>query len=153
MKCPFCGSLKGKVLDTRTNSDGFVIKRRRECLKCDKRFTTREVIEVAPIIIVKKDGARQEFDKQKIMMGLFRACEKRPVSTAQIQLMVDNIEQELKIMGEREIQTSVIGTLIMERLKEVDIIAYVRFVSVYKEFNNVDSFVEELEELINKEDI
>lgn len=86
-------------------------------------------------------------------MGLFRACEKRPVSTAQIQLMVDNIEQELKIMGEREIQTSVIGTLIMERLKEVDIIAYVRFVSVYKEFNNVDSFVEELEELINKEDI
>lgn len=151
MKCPFCGSSEGKVLDTRTNTDGFAIKRRRECNECDKRFTTYETVEVLPMVIVKKNGARQAFDKAKIMIGLLRACEKRPVDVREIEEMTEKIEQTLKSRGEKEIHSKEIGVLIMELLKEVDLIAYVRFVSVYKEFNSIDSFIQELETLINKE--
>ncbi|MFI3226465.1 MAG: transcriptional regulator NrdR [Clostridia bacterium] len=151
MKCPYCGSQDGKVLDTRTNSEGFAIKRRRECNVCVKRFTTYETIEVLPIVVVKKNGTRQAFDKAKIMVGLLRACEKRPVDIRVIEDVTEKIEQSLKSMGEKEIHSSVIGSLIMERLKQLDLIAYVRFVSVYQDFNSVDSFVRELESLINKD--
>lgn len=151
MKCPYCGSLDGKVLDTRTNIDGAIVKRRRECVSCSKRFTTHETIESMPIFIVKKDGSMQAFDKSKITIGLLRACKKRPVSISDIEGMTDIIEQKLKNSKEKEIQSSVIGVLIMEILKETDLIAYVRFVSVYKEFNSIDSFINELETLITKE--
>lgn len=151
MKCPNCSSLNGKVLDTRTHSGGYAIKRRRQCMDCNERFTTFEAIEASPILIVKKNGLRQTFDKSKIMVGLLRACEKRPIDVRIIEDMADKIEQNLNITKEKEIPSSLIGTLIMERLKEVDIIAYVRFVSVYKEFNDIDSFIVELQTLISKD--
>lgn len=151
MKCPYCGNIDGKVLDTRTNTDGSIVKRRRECLSCNKRFTTHETIENMPIFIVKKDNSMQAFDKTKIMNGLLRACEKRPVTLSDIEEMTDTIEQKLKNLKEKEIKSSYIGILIMEILKETDLIAYVRFVSVYKDFNSVDTFIKELETLISKE--
>lgn len=151
MKCPYCGSLKGKVLETRTNPEGFAIRRRRECVICEKRFSTLETIEVPPIIIVKKNGLRQPFDKSKILAGLLRACQKRPVDVHVIENMIEQIEQDLKNRNQKEIKSSVIGTLILEKLKEVDKIAYVRFVSVYNEFKDVDTFVKELETLTKKD--
>ena len=151
MKCPYCGNNEDKVLDTRPTDEGSSVRRRRECLECKKRFTTYETVETPPIIIVKKNGSRQPFEKSKIMVGLLRACEKRPVDLKKIEAMTDKIEQALKASGEKEVASSVIGTLIMKRLKEVDLIAYVRFVSVYKDFNSIDSFIQELNALVKKD--
>lgn len=151
MKCPFCGTVEDKVLDTRPTDEGVSIRRRRECLGCEKRFTTYETVETPPIIIVKKNGSRQPFDKQKIMIGLLRACEKRPVDIKEIENVTNRIEQRLKQLGEKEVKSNVIGALLMEKLKTLDAIAYVRFVSVYKEFNSIDSFVTELNDLLKKD--
>ena len=147
MVCPFCNYPESKVVDTRPTDEGSSIRRRRECLSCKKRFTTYEVIEHIPFYVVKKDGTRQPFDKQKVLSGLFRACEKRPVALAQLEALADEIEQNLLNSMEREIPTSTIGELIMKRLKEIDQVAYVRFVSVYRSFEDVDSFLVELNKL------
>ena len=151
MRCPYCGNNVDKVLDTRPTDEGSSVRRRRECLQCQKRFTTYETVETQPMIIIKKNDSRQPFEKSKIMIGLLRACEKRPVDIKTIENMTDKIEQALKSTGKKEIESSEIGLLIMEKLKAVDLIAYVRFVSVYKEFNCIDSFIDELDLLIKKD--
>jgi len=144
MICPFCNHLESKVIDTRPTDEGSSIRRRRECLSCKKRFTTYEVVEHMPFYVVKKDGSRQPFDKQKLLNGLFRACEKRPVPLHALESVADEVEQYLLNSMEREIPTSTIGELIMKRLKAIDQVAYVRFVSVYRSFEDVDSFLREL---------
>lgn len=144
MICPFCNHLESKVIDTRPTDEGTSIRRRRECLSCKKRFTTYEVVEHMPFYVVKKDGSRQPFDKQKLLNGLFRACEKRPVPLHALESVADEVEQYLLNSMEREIPTSTIGELIMKRLKSIDQVAYVRFVSVYRSFEDVDSFLAEL---------
>ena len=151
MKCPYCGNIEDKVLDTRPTDESSSIRRRRECLLCNKRFTTYEVVESPPIIVVKKDGARQSFDKSKIMIGLLRSCEKRPVDLKTMEDVCLKIEQNIKSQGVKEIKSSDIGTMLMDLLKDVDIIAYVRFVSVYKDFNSVDAFMCELNTLLRNE--
>ncbi|MBQ3054816.1 MAG: transcriptional repressor NrdR [Oscillospiraceae bacterium] len=147
MICPFCNHLESKVIDTRPTDEGTSIRRRRECLSCKKRFTTYEVVEHMPFYVVKKDGSRQPFDKQKLLNGLFRACEKRPVPLHALESVADEVEQYLLNSMEREIPTSTIGELIMKRLKAIDQVAYVRFVSVYRSFEDVDSFLVELNRL------
>ncbi len=147
MICPFCSHIESKVIDTRPTDEGSSIRRRRECLSCKKRFTTYEVVEHMPFYVVKKDGSRQPFDKQKLLNGLFRACEKRPVPLHTLEAVADEVEQCLLNSMEREIPTSTIGELIMKRLKTIDQVAYVRFVSVYRSFEDVDSFLVELNRL------
>ena len=134
MKCPYCGDQDSKVIDSRHSEDGASIRRRRECLACQKRFTTYETVESLPIIVVKKDGSRQSFDRTKILNGMVRACEKRPVSMAEMEAAVTDIEQVMQNSLEREISSSEIGELVMERLKPLDEVAYVRFASVYRQF-------------------
>ena len=147
MICPFCSHIESKVIDTRPTDEGTSIRRRRECLSCKKRFTTYEVVEHMPFFVVKKDGSRQPFDKQKLLNGLLRACEKRPVPLHKLEAVADEVEQHLLNSMEREIPTSMIGELIMKRLKTIDQVAYVRFVSVYRSFEDVDSFLLELNRL------
>lgn len=147
MICPFCSHLESKVIDTRPTDEGTSIRRRRECLSCKKRFTTYEVVEHMPLFVIKKDGSRQPFDKQKLLNGLFHACEKRPVPLQTLESVADEVEQYLLNSMEREIPTSTIGELIMKRLKTIDQVAYVRFVSVYRSFEDVDSFLRELNRL------
>ncbi len=147
MICPFCSHLESKVIDTRPTDEGTSIRRRRECLLCKKRFTTYEVVEHMPLFVIKKDGSRQPFDKQKLLNGLFHACEKRPVPLQTLESVADEVEQNLLNSMEREIPTSTIGELIMKRLKSIDQVAYVRFVSVYRSFEDVDSFLRELNRL------
>ena len=146
MKCPYCGYEDSKVIDSRPAEDR--IRRRRECLKCEKRFTTFEAVEHAPIVVVKKDGARQEFDREKLFNSLLRACNKRPVSYETIEKAVDSIESTLLNELEREIPSSRIGELAMEKLRNIDDVAYVRFASVYRQFKDINTFMEELKSIL-----
>ena len=149
MKCPFCGFHDSKVIDSRPIDDGSSIRRRRECLKCEKRFTTYEQIESVPLVIIKKDGKRQVYNREKLLNGILRACEKTPVSFAQIENMVLEIESVLNNSLDREVTSTEIGELVMDKLKNINDIAYVRFASVYREFRDVKSFMEELSSLIH----
>jgi len=148
MKCPFCAHLESKVVDSRPADEGSSIRRRRECLACHKRFTTYETMESLPLMVIKKDGSRQSFDRTKVMAGLIRACEKRPVSYNDMENMVNEIEQVLQNKMEREINSSEIGELVMERLKKTDEVAYVRFASVYRQFKDIQTFRDELNKLL-----
>ena len=144
MKCPYCSYEESKVIDSRSADDGERIRRRRECLKCGKRFTTHEVIETVPIVVVKRDKSREVFDRNKLTAGILRACEKRPVSLKQIEQMVDRIEAKIQSMLDREITSMQIGELAMEELKAVDEVSYVRFASVYRQFKDINTFLDEL---------
>ena len=148
MKCPFCGHPESKVIDSRPADENASIRRRRECLACGKRFTTYETVECLPIVVIKKDGSRQSFDRQKVLRGMIRACEKRPVSLAELEHIADEIEQELQNSMEREIRTADIGEKVMERLRSVDQVAYVRFASVFRQFKDIDTFMAELNKLL-----
>ena len=150
MKCPFCGYSESKVIDSRPAEEGATIRRRRECLACQKRFTTYEIIERMPLVVVKRDGSRQSFDKVKLINGMVRACEKRPVPLQTLEQIADDIEQELQSNLEREISTVDIGEMVMARLKGVDEVAYVRFASVYRQFKDINSFMEELSKIISQ---
>ena len=150
MKCPFCGFVDSKVIDSRPAEEGATIRRRRECLACQKRFTTYEVIERLPLVVVKRDGSRQSFDKIKLINGMVRACEKRPVPLQTLEGIADEIEQELQSNLEREISTVNIGEMVMNRLKDVDEVAYVRFASVYRSFKDINTFMEELSKLLTE---
>ena len=150
MKCPYCSYEESKVIDSRSADDGERISRRRECLNCGKRFTTHEVIETVPIIVVKRDKSREVFDRNKLTAGILRACEKRPVSLTQIEEMVDNIEAKIQSSLDREITTMQIGELAMEEIKKVDEVSYVRFASVYRQFKDINTFMEELNKLLTE---
>lgn len=149
MKCPFCGYIEDKVIDSRLSQDGNTTRRRRECLQCAKRFTTYERVEDTLPLVVKKDGTRETFDRTKILGGVVKACEKRPVSIEEIEKAADRLEQKFLDMGDREIQSSVIGEAVMEELKGLDEVAYVRFASVYREFRDINEFMSELKELLD----
>ena len=149
MKCPYCGYSESRVIDSRPTDEGERIRRRRECLKCAKRFTTYEVIENVPIVGIKKDKSRETFDRSKLLNGLLRACEKRPVSVDTLERIVDEIETLLQNSLDREVSSQRIGTYAMEKLKSVDEVAYVRFASVYRQFKDINSFMEELSKIIN----
>lgn len=151
MRCPFCDNQETKVIDSRPTEDGHAIRRRRECERCSRRFTTYEKVEEVILMVVKKDGSREAFDRRKIMNGIIKACEKRPVTVATIEHMVDQIERGLNNMMEKEIDSSFIGELIMDQLKDVDQVAYVRFASVYRQFTDVNTFVAEIEKLLGKQ--
>lgn len=151
MKCPFCGFENDKVVDSRESKEGESIRRRRECLKCEKRFTTYERIDEIPYMVVKKDGRREKFERQKVLSGLLRACEKRPVSMGKMEQIVNEVEQFVVDSPDRERTASEIGELIMERLKQIDKVAYIRFASVYRDFQDVSEFHSELEQLLNSE--
>ena len=148
MKCPYCGHPESKVIDSRPADENASIRRRRECLSCARRFTTYETVESLPIVVIKKDGSRQSFDRQKVLRGMIRACEKRPVALAELERIADEIEQELQNSMEREIRTEIIGEKVMERLRKVDQVAYVRFASVYRQFKDIDTFMAELNKLL-----
>ncbi len=150
MKCPFCGYEESKVIDSRPTDEGERIRRRRECIQCAKRFTTYEIIESVPIIVVKKDKSRESFDKQKLFNGLLRACEKRPVSLAQIEEVVNSIEQTIQNSLDREVTSVYIGELAMDKLKGLDEVAYVRFASVYRQFKDINTFMHELSKLLSE---
>ena len=151
MKCPFCGFSESKVVDSRPAEEGATIRRRRECLSCQKRFTTYEIMERLPLIVIKKDGSRQTFDKQKMINGMLRACEKRPVPLADLQAVANEIEMELQNSLEREIKSTGIGEMVMGGLKTLDEVAYVRFASVYRQFRDINTFMEELNKLLIEE--
>ncbi|QTA86398.1 transcriptional regulator NrdR [Desulfonema magnum] len=151
MKCPFCGEIDNKVVDSRLNKERNAIRRRRECLVCSRRFTTYERLEEIPIMIIKKDGRRELFSRDKVRSGIQRACEKRNISMNVIEEFLDELERDLRETGEKEIPSSAIGEKAMEKLHEIDGIAYVRFASVYREFKDVNDFVSELKSLSNKE--
>ena len=150
MKCPYCSFEESKVIDSRSADDGERIRRRRECLKCGKRFTTHEIIETVPIIVVKRDKSREVFDRNKLTAGILRACEKRPVSIQQIESMVNTIETKIQSSLEREITTAQIGELAMEEIKKVDEVSYVRFASVYRQFKDINTFLDELNKLLTE---
>ena len=152
MKCPFCGFLEDKVVDSREAKDGDAIRRRRECLQCSRRFTSYERIDEIPYMVVKKDGKREIFERNKIMAGLLRACEKRPISSSQLESIVDSVEKNVQDSTDRELPTSEMGKIIMRRLKELDKVAYVRFASVYLEFEDVSEFMTELKNLVRARD-
>lgn len=147
MKCPFCGYTESKVIDSRPTDENERIRRRRECIQCSKRFTTYEIIEDVPIIVIKKDKSREVFDRNKVLKGMLRACEKRKITTQVLEEKIDEIETALQSSVDREVNSTRIGELIMEKLKEIDEVAYVRFASVYKEFDSAQSFREELAKL------
>ena len=151
MKCPFCGELKDRVVDSRESRDGLAVRRRRECLSCSRRFTSYEEIEDIPYMVAKNDGSREVFDRKKLLAGLHRACQKRPITALQLQEIVEAVEQKLHEQEDREISTRAIGALIMRRLKKLDQVAYVRFASVYRKFEDVDAFMEELQKLVNRD--
>ena len=148
MRGPFCSHPESKVIDSRPAEEGASIRRRRECLACRKRFTTYETMECLPLVVVKKDGSRQSFDRNKVMAGLIRACEKRPVPYSTLEAMVGEIEQVLQNQMEREISSAQIGELVMERLKKIDDVSYVRFASVYRQFKDINTFISELSKLL-----
>ncbi len=150
MKCPFCAYEESKVIDSRPTDEGERIRRRRECLKCGKRFTTYELIESLPIIVIKRDRSREAFNREKLMNGMLRACEKRPVSIEMIDRAIDEIETSIQNSLDREVTSEKIGELAMDKLKEIDEVAYVRFASVYRQFKDVSTFMDELEKLIDK---
>ncbi len=148
MKCPYCGFTESKVIDSRPVDESSSIRRRRECLKCNKRFTTYETLETIALVVIKRDLSRQPYERSKVLAGLMRACEKRPVSLAQMEAIADDIESELYQMMVREIESNTIGEKIMEKLRDLDEVAYVRFASVYRRFNDVETFMEELNSLM-----
>jgi transcriptional repressor NrdR len=148
LKCPFCSHLDDKVIDSREARTGDLIRRRRECLKCSRRFTTYERIDEIPYMVIKKDGRRERFDRQKILQGLLKACEKRPVATGKLEAMVDEVERAVQEGKERELTTTELGELLMSRLKKLDKVAYVRFASVYMDFKDVKEFMTELKGLL-----
>lgn len=148
MKCPFCGYRESKVVDSRPTDEGEKIRRRRECLACQKRFTTYEIVETTPLMVIKKDSSREAFDRGKLLGSMLRACEKRQVSLGQLEQAVSEIEQKLQNSLEREIPSSVIGDLAMEHLKGIDEAAYVRFASVYRQFKDINSFMDELKKIL-----
>lgn len=148
MKCPYCGEQESKVVDSRHAEDSASIRRRRECLSCGKRFTTYETVERMPLVVVKKDGRRQSFDRTKILNGMLRACEKRPVALTDLETAADEIELTLQNSLDREISASEIGELVMERIKPLDEVAYVRFASVYRQFKDIHTFMEELGKIL-----
>ena len=148
MKCPYCGYKESKVVDSRPADEGSSIRRRRECLACERRFTTYETMESLPMVVIKKDGSRQSFDRSKVLSGLIRACEKRPVTYQTLEDLVVEIEQVLQNQMDREISSAQIGELVMERLKKVDEVAYVRFASVYRQFKDINTFMTELNKLL-----
>ncbi len=150
MKCPFCGYEESKVIDSRPTDEGERIRRRRECLKCAKRFTTYEMIESLPIVVIKKDGSRETFDRQKLLTGMLRACEKRPVSIEMLDRAISDIETVIQNSLDREVSSDKIGELVMEKLKEIDEVAYVRFASVYRQFKDINTFMDELNKLLSK---
>jgi len=149
MKCPYCGDIDSKVIDSRPTEDGEKIRRRRECLGCKKRFTTYEIVETVPLMVIKRDRSREAFDRQKLLNGMMRSCEKRPVSYEMLERAVDNIEQTLLNSYEREISSMRIGELAMEELKKIDEVAYVRFASVYRQFSDLNTFMAELKDLLD----
>ena len=148
MKCPVCGYTESRVIDSRPAEEGASIRRRRECLACQRRFTTYEVMERLPLVVIKRDGSRQTFDKNKLIGSMLKACEKRSVALGDLEKIADEIEQELQNELEREIPTSEIGEMVMERLKDLDEVAYVRFASVYRQFKDINTFMEELTRLL-----
>ncbi|MBO4474659.1 MAG: transcriptional repressor NrdR [Clostridiales bacterium] len=150
MKCPFCGHLEDKVIDSRPAEDGSSIRRRRECLSCTSRFTTYEKVEVLPLLVIKKDGTRQAYNQEKLLGGLMKACEKRPVSSDQLTAIVTYVENQIQNTAKREISTNEIGEMVMQQLKGIDEVAYVRFASVYRQFKDVNSFMEELQDMLKK---
>ena len=150
MRCPFCGFEDSKVVDSRPAVEGNSIRRRRECLKCEKRFTTYETVESLPMVVIKKDGSRQTFDRDKILRGIQRSCEKRPVSFADMERMAMEIEQEVQNSLEREVSTEAIGEKVMEKLKTADEVAYVRFASVYRQFKDINTFMTELSKILSE---
>ena len=151
MKCPFCNYEESKVIDSRPTDEGQRIRRRRECLQCTKRFTTYEIIESLPIIVIKKDKSRESFNRDKLMTGLLRACEKRPVSIDQLDNMIDEIETIIQNSLDREVSSEKIGELVMDKLKGIDEVAYVRFASVYRQFKDINTFMTELNKLLGKD--
>lgn len=150
MTCPFCGHREDRVIDSRESKEGDVIRRRRECLKCERRFTTYERSDEIPYVVVKRDGRREKFDRQKVLEGLLKACEKRPVAMAKLAEVIDEVESMLADSAEREMSTTAIGELLMERLRALDKIAYVRFASVYRDFQDVEAFLTELKDLLQR---
>ena len=150
MKCPFCGNTDSKVIDSRPTEDNQRIRRRRECMSCQKRFTTFEIVELTPIMVVKKDGSIQAFNRDKILSGMVKSCEKRPVSTQDLEKAADNIEYRLVNSLKTEISSIEIGEMVMDELKKLDEVAYVRFASVYRQFSDINTFFEELSELMKK---
>lgn len=149
MKCPYCGYQESKVVDSRHSEDGQSIRRRRECLSCQKRFTTYETVESLPMVVIKRDNSRQSFDRNKVLNGMLRACEKRPVAMADLEAAADEIEQIIQNSLDREVSTAQIGELVMERLKPLDEVAYVRFASVYRQFKDITTFRDELNKLLD----
>ena len=150
MKCPFCGHLNDRVIDSRLSPEGDKIRRRRECLQCEKRFTTYEHTEEIPIKVIKKDRSREDFDTGKLMAGISRACEKRAVSTEQIEEIVSHIEKYINKNGLKEIRSEIIGEMVIEKLQKIDEVAYVRFASVYRQFKDINEFMHEMQSLVNK---
>ena len=150
MRCPYCSYSESKVIDSRPAEEGTTIRRRRECLSCGKRFTTYEIMERLPLLVIKRDGSRQSFDRMKVIGGMVKACEKRPVPVDEIERVADEIEQELQSSLEREVSSAQIGEMIMDRLKDMDQVAYVRFASVYRQFKDINTFLEELNKLLKE---
>jgi transcriptional repressor NrdR len=151
MRCPYCGYQESRVLDSRSTEEGSSIRRRRECIQCEKRFTTYERIEETPLIVIKKNGSKEVFNPQKILTGLLKACEKRPVSMERLENLVSDIEKKLRNSLVQEIDSQQIGEMVMEELREIDEVAFVRFASVYRQFKDINKFMEELEKLLNKD--
>ena len=150
MKCPYCGYQESKVVDSRHSEDSMSIRRRRECLSCQKRFTTYETVESLPVMVVKKDNSREPFDRNKLLRGMVRACEKRPVSMADLEAVATEIEQLVQNSLDREVSTGKIGEMVMERIKALDEVAYVRFASVYRQFKDINSFMHELNKILEE---
>ena len=150
MTCPFCAHRQDRVIDSRESKEGDVIRRRRECLKCERRFTTYERSDEVPYMVVKRDGRREKFDRQKVMNGLLRACEKRPIGMSKLADTIDEVESKLAESPDKEISTTEIGELVMERLRSLDKVAYVRFASVYRDFQDAEAFLKELKEMVRQ---
>jgi len=148
MKCPFCGNTEDKVIDSRMSGEGSSIRRRRECLKCEKRFTTYEYIEKVPLMVIKRDGTSQAFDRERIRNGIIKACEKRPVSINKIEEIVDGVEREVQKNSDKEVKSTDIGNIVMDKLHKIDEVAYVRFASVYRRFKDVSHFMDELKKFL-----
>ncbi|HAV43591.1 TPA: transcriptional regulator NrdR [bacterium] len=152
MKCPFCNHIENKVVDSREAGEGFMVRRRRQCLNCGQRFTTYERIEYFPCMVIKRDGRREPFDREKIVAGIIKACGKRPIGLGTIEEIVDDIERRLQNLPEREITSLKLGQMVMERLESLDEVAYIRFASVYRKFKGVDEFMEAIKDLVPKEE-
>lgn len=152
MKCPFCGHTEDKVIDSRSSNEDKSVRRRRECENCKRRFTTYEYIEEIPLMVIKKDGRREAFDRNKIISGILKACEKRPVSMEKVEAVVDKVEKELQKSFDKEVKAQVVGELVMDYLHKLDEVAYVRFASVYRQFKDINHFMKELKDLLSKKE-